>query len=72
MWATFDVNLISPQHKQGANGEWASWYLEPCRGSGKNSLSYAVYDENEATDCAGTKTCGFRWTFMNNDLALTH
>ena len=23
------VNLISPQQKQGANGEWATGYLEP-------------------------------------------
>ena len=30
MWATLDVNLISPQQKQGANGEWATGYLEPC------------------------------------------
>ena len=29
MWATFDVNLISPQQKQGAYGEWAAGYLEP-------------------------------------------
>ena len=38
-------------------------------GSARNSLSYAMYAEDEATDCAGTKTCGFRWTFMKNDLA---
>ena len=30
MWATFDVNLISPQQKQGANGKWATGYVEPC------------------------------------------
>ena len=29
MWATFTVNLISPQQKQGANGGWATGYLEP-------------------------------------------
>ena len=29
MWATFDVNLIGPQQKKGANGEWATGYLEP-------------------------------------------
>ena len=26
------VNSISQQQKQGANGEWATGYLEPCIG----------------------------------------
>ena len=29
MWATSDVNLISPQQKQGANGEWAVGIWNP-------------------------------------------
>ena len=29
MWATFNVNLINPQQKQGANGEWVTGYVEP-------------------------------------------